>query len=362
MSAMINRSQQPSHWLSRFQSIYPVVSAILFSLLTTQAISAEQSASAPSPIPVIQTTSDLVLLDTLVSQRKTGLLDTHLTASDFSLDEDGAPQQIRYFSQDKLPLSIVFMFDLTDSVRPMLKPLARSALAALQHLRPQDQVAVMTFSSSAQLIQPFTTDRAAVAAAIQRASEEKSGEATFLDEDVYEGAQEAQRATIPNSRRVLVFFTDGTANSTAPLVRKIAGKHAPAYLHTRTETRQKLLQSNVVVAALIDRPVGMTVLYRALDLSPASLAMGAEARLDDIARYAADTGGPVLHSNARQAAAKLATLLDELRLRYTLGYTPSTAKPPGSFCKITLRFTPAAVAAHPQLRHDEIRTRTGYYR
>jgi len=47
--------------------------------------------------------------------------------ADFRLYENGVLQRISYFSQDELPLSVVFLFDLTDSVRPVLKPLAEGA-------------------------------------------------------------------------------------------------------------------------------------------------------------------------------------------------------------------------------------------
>ena len=50
-----------------------------------------------------------------------------LQRSDFRLSEDGVPQTITYFSQDRLPLSVAFLFDLTDTVRSALKPLAEGA-------------------------------------------------------------------------------------------------------------------------------------------------------------------------------------------------------------------------------------------
>jgi uncharacterized membrane protein len=64
-----------------------------------------------------------------------------------------------YFSRDQLPLSVVFLLDLTETVQPILKPLAEGAVEILGHLKPQDQVAVMVFSSHTELLQDFTTDR-----------------------------------------------------------------------------------------------------------------------------------------------------------------------------------------------------------
>jgi len=85
--------------------------------------------SAPGD-PVIRVTVDLVVVDAQVVQKKTGRPIGSLTREDFELLEDGIRQEIVSFSQDQLPLSIVFLFDLTESVRPVLKPLASGALHA----------------------------------------------------------------------------------------------------------------------------------------------------------------------------------------------------------------------------------------
>jgi VWFA-related protein len=325
---------------------------------------AQQPPNENNPVPVIHLTSNLVLLDAIVAERKTGRMQTTLTADDFTLEEDGVPQKIRYFTQDKLPLSIVLLFDLTESVQPELKEIGEGAAEVLEHLKPEDEVAVMTFSSSTQMLQPFTTDRAAVAAAIRRASQSKSSEGTFLDEDVYEGVDAALKATIPDSRRVLVFFTDGTANYINPTTRKLYGKHAPAQLHTRAEAQEKLLRTGVTVSALIDRSNVNDAIIAAAAVNPVSFMLGVNPRIDDVRRYADETGGPVLNGKGHQVAAKLAALIEEIRGRYTMGYVPSTPHPAGTFCHMTMKLTPRALQTHRELKlgHYAVKSRAGYYR
>lgn len=326
---------------------------------------AQQSTPEPiSPVPLLHISSNLVLLDVLAAERKTGWLIPHLTANDFILREDGVPQKISYFSQNKLPLSIVLLFDLTDSVRPEMKDLAAGALDALKHLKPEDEVAVMVFSSSARTLQPFTKDRAAVAAAIQQAALMKSDEATFLDEDVYEGAETALTSTIPDSRRVLVFFTDGTANFVNPLTRKFYGKQAPARLHSESEVLQRLLESGVVVSALIDRWAATNAIIATEAVNPLSYLFGTAPRLNGIERYATQTGGPVLHGSGHRVAEKLAALIEEIRGRYTIGYVPSAGQPAGKFCRLQLKLKSQAFITHPELKHGRyiVATRAGYYR
>lgn len=84
--------------------------------------------SGQGAAPVIRVSSELVVLDVLVENKMTGAPIGNLEAKDFVVTEDGAPQQISYFSRDQLPLSVVVMFDLTETVQPILKPLAEGAV------------------------------------------------------------------------------------------------------------------------------------------------------------------------------------------------------------------------------------------
>jgi VWFA-related protein len=201
----------------------------------------------------IHVSTKFVVLDAEVESKKTGNLIGPLKSDDFVLSEDGVPQQITYFSHDQLPLSVVFLFDLTQSVRPALASLGGGAREVLGHLKPQDEVAVMVISSHAELLQGFTTERSLAADAIGKASSMKTSEGTFIHESMYEAVDEAMKSTAPGSRKVLVWLTDGTANQENSHTRKIMGKEAPAYLHTKEEATASLLRSGVVVSALIDR-------------------------------------------------------------------------------------------------------------
>ena len=92
-----------------------------------------------------------------------------------------------------MPLSVVLLFDLTDSVRPVLKSLGEGALEALQHLKPEDEVTVMTYAASAQVLQEATTDRALAVAAIEKASRMESAEAAFFNEGIFQAAEQLTR-------------------------------------------------------------------------------------------------------------------------------------------------------------------------
>jgi VWFA-related protein len=320
--------------------------------------SAQTGSPADEKPSTIRVSSQMVLLDALVEEKKTKRPVETLAQTDFRLFEDGTPQTITYFSQDRLPLSVVFLFDLTDTVRAALKPLAAGAREVLDHLKPEDEVAVMVFSSHTELLQGFTHNRTQAAEAIARASGMETADGTFIHECMYEAVEQAMHARTSESRRVLVWLTDGTANTENSFTQKTIGKHAPAYLHGREEATSALLRSGVVVSALIDKTAATDVSIITGNLTP----FGNGARTGDVRNYAEMTGGPVLETSRKEVADHLAALIDQIRLRYTLGYKPSTFQPEGTFCKLKLELDPAAVKTHPELRGAKVRTRQGYYR
>lgn len=310
----------------------------------------------PDQAPVFHLSTEFVILDALVENRKNGALIGDLKAGDFQLSEEGVPQQITYFAHDQLPLSVVFLFDLTDTVRPVLKSLAKGALEILGHLKPQDEVAIMNFSSHTELLQDFTTDRSLAANAIDKAAAMRSEDGTFLHESMYEAIDEAMKSTTADSRRVLVWLTDGSSNLENETTRKIMGRHAPKRLHSKDESVDKLMHSGVAVSALITRSARSDfVLY-------SSFVFGA--RMGEINSYADMTGGPVLKSSETDTETRLSELIDELRGRYTLGYRPSVTRTPGTFCNLQLRLAASAYRDHPDLnaKNAIVRTERGYYR
>ena len=315
--------------------------------------------SPESPPETAETTirvdTQLVLLDAMVEEKKTGrTLDT-LSVKDFQLSEDGTPQTITYFSRDQLPLSVVLLFDMTETVHAAMKPLAQAALEILGHLKREDEVAVMTFSSRADLMQGFTTNRQLAAEAIKTASWMADVEGTFLDEDMYEAVEQVRKAK-QGSRRVLVWLTDGTANQENASTRASIGQHAPAHLHSQTEAMYSLLQSGAVVSVLIDRTA---------ETNRAILSAGLSGtRVGDFEQYARATGGPVLNTTSKDAPERLAMLIDLIRARYTLGYRPNHAGSANKFCKLSLHLSADALREHPELRKRDlvVLTKSGYYR
>lgn len=302
--------------------------------------------SAPND-QVIRVDVDLVQLDAQVLEKKSGRPVGSLSKEDFQLYEDGVQQQIAQLSRDQLPLSVVLLFDLTLSVQPVLKPLADGALAALEHLKPEDEVAVMVYAAKAQLLQDFTTDREQVVAAIQEASEMQSSDEAYFNEAIFQASAQLAKATNPKSRRTIIWLTDNVPNIPSGRV------------HTQEDAFRKVMETGTVVSALLERSGVSDFFLVTFSKNPAFAPMRMHHPPGDVYKYAASTGGAVMKSSKEEVSAKLAQLIDEIRTRYTLGYYPSVEQPKGKFCEIRLRIRPEAEKREGPMI---VRTKTGYYR
>jgi VWFA-related protein len=304
-------------------------------------------APAQDATPVFQATTNLVLVDVQVLHAKTRAPGPVLTVRDLRILEDGVPQDIRFFSRDELPLSVVLLFDGTPSVHGPLKRLAEAARGALDHFKPQDEVAVVTYGASARVVDGFSTDRERNARAIADAAGKPNEENAYFNEAVYQAAMQLRRSSNPGARRVIVWLTDNEPN--------VPDRARP--LHSEIDTLHALNEDGVVVAPILLRDAAwlpFIAMYRLAEYG------AAKARPPgDAARYAELTGGNTLKLAGKSPAERLGALIDELRARYTIGFSPSADKPAGTFCDLRVELAPETA-----LRPKEwtVFARRGYYR
>ncbi len=86
---------------------------------------------AQTPAPVFSSNTDLQSIAVRVADKQGR--DVHgLTASDFTLLEDGRPQQVAFFGEEDQPVSLVLVLDVSSSMRSGHKlEQARKLLAPL---------------------------------------------------------------------------------------------------------------------------------------------------------------------------------------------------------------------------------------
>jgi len=297
--------------------------------------------------PLFQTTSELVLVDVQVLHKATNTPVASLRASDLRIFEDGVAQEIRHFSRDELPLSVVLLFDLTASVHGPLKRLSQEAKGALEHFKPQDQVAVMVYGESARPLDGFSTDRDRNARAIAQAATMSTGEEAYFNEAMYQAASQLSQSGAPSSRPLIIWLTDNIPDFS----------DSKKLVHSEDDAFRALHEGGVVVAPMLLRDP----MYRSLIamMSPILSHMAKAHPPGDARKYAELTGGQAIGLRGKKPGERLGELIDELRGRYTIGYRPAESKPAGTFCKLRVELAPGGA-----LRPSEwvVLARQGYYR
>ena len=135
---------------------------------------------------------------------KAGQIMADLKKDDFELREDGVTQKVEVFSRDELPLNVALVLDLSDSIGPFLGPLRDAATTALAALIPEDEVALFTFSTEAELRVPFTNDKTQIAEQINTF---RAGGATNINDGIFVAAKYLLNAP-PKGRRVIILISD----------------------------------------------------------------------------------------------------------------------------------------------------------
>jgi Ca-activated chloride channel family protein len=155
------------------------------------------------PQGVIRVGVNLVLVDATV-KNKSGQIMADLKKEDFELREDGVAQKLDVFSRDELPLEVALVLDLSDSIEPFLGPLRDAANTALAALKADDEVALFTFSTQAQLRVPFTKDKSKISEEINTFH---AGGATNINDGIFLASENLLKLP-PKGRRVIILISD----------------------------------------------------------------------------------------------------------------------------------------------------------
>jgi VWFA-related protein len=165
--------------------------------------------------PTFQTTVSLVRADVFVFDRHSRAPVLDLQASDFTVLDGGQPREIAYFSDDSGPVDLVFLLDVSGSVREILPGVAGAAAGALGALDREDRAAVMAFSKTTVLTQNFTGEVDAVAQGIRTAAAISIGLDTDINQALWSAANYLHRAE-STRRRAILILTDNLQETHVP--------------------------------------------------------------------------------------------------------------------------------------------------
>jgi VWFA-related protein len=277
---------------------------------------------------VVKVDVDLVVLDALILQKKTGRVEGGLKPEDFVLTEDGIKQQITHFSQDSYPLSVLLLVDRGGCLDPFGTAVHHATVEALKRLKPEDEVALMTYHNTAELIEGFTRDRGQIEDALNRIPPHDEEADHCLNLAFYNAAQYMIKAGNPAGRRVIIVITGVTSNFDCD------GPSGTAAAH-------EVFESGSVVCGLIPSSSGQRM---ESGIMRTATAIGGifKAPTLRINKLAEDTGGEVLDDKPENLDRAFNTLIDHLRSRYSLGFVSSNKKHDGTVRKLKLEISPSA--------------------
>lgn len=293
----------------------------LLLLLLTLSSKLDAQATAPSarsspPAAVSRTSTFKANVDLV--QVEVGIHDEHGRAvgsfekENFTVLEDGKPQEISFFSHEELPLSVALVVDNSSSIAAALEELRVGALNTLALLKPADKVAIFSFAARPELVEGLTSNHEALSVDLWALSPYGG---TALNDAVYDAAEYLGRAGA-GSRRAVILVSDNEPSD--------------------EETRG--VEETVRAAQRAGTPVYSVKVGFLEGHSRAFFLTHSEARMHDIEKICKQTGGVLIDTHGGMSVTEaLETILNWLKQGYTLGYYPSNRRHDGTFRSIEVR-------------------------
>jgi VWFA-related protein len=269
-----------------------------------------------------------------VLQKKTARIVGGLQKEDFLLYEDGITQEITHFSQDQLPLSVVLAIDRGPTCPHPIDVWSveahRAAREAIDRLKPVDEIAVMAFTDTTKLVQPFTRNRIMIEKALNNIPEQAKTTTVAQCFNILfaDAAEHMLKASNPAGRRVIIVITSKT--------RLFDCANGPS---NRAATAA-IYESGAVVCAIIPKVIIQRV-DNTLQIAATRLNRVVGARYMDLEHLANETGGEVLADKPGKLDTTFQTLIDHLRSRYNLAFVSTNKTRDGSTRKLKLDIDPA---------------------
>ncbi|MEP6847635.1 MAG: VWA domain-containing protein [Acidobacteriota bacterium] len=91
----------------------------------------------------------------------------NLTKDDFSIVEDGVPQDVAFFSAREKPFDLVLILDFSGSTAEKRGLIKKAARRFVEYARPQDRVAIVAFGDDIEMVSDLNADKTAMAEKIK---------------------------------------------------------------------------------------------------------------------------------------------------------------------------------------------------
>lgn len=273
-----------------------------------------------------------------------------LKREDFDVFENGVKQKITFFSAYKEPVKLTLLLDTSKSTRDVIDKIRDAAKEFVSSLGADDECQLATFDSVVKIVNPFTSDRSQIKAALDRIEINNFG-GTLMYDAVDRVAQDSFKNA--QGRKVVVVLTDGNDFGSSltkedflsrleesdvsiyTIFFKTAGNpigaaNTAAAKKTKKKSKKKKNQPMILNTA--------QAVYVQTDEEVAALERRDEAEATDALRKMSDaTAGRFYQSSAADLKKVFKNITGELSQQYRLGYNAKSAAPTASSREISVK-------------------------
>ena len=266
---------------------------------------------------------DLVLVTAAVTDSSHRYI-SGLTPEHFQVFEDKIKQDVQYFSQEDVPLSVGIIFDSSGSMENKMMAARAAAATFLRMGNREDEYFLIEFNDSPQVLQDFTRD---VTRLQNRLLATRARGSTALYDALYLGMEKVSRGS--NPRKALLLITDGEDNHSR---------------YSFRDVREFAKEHDVLI-------YGMGIIDEASAQYSDHSGKGV---LEDLAKL---TGGVAFFPDSLGELESICMQIGlDLKNQYVLGYHSQNHANDGKWRKIQVKMNPPK--GSPRL---SVRTKTGYY-
>ncbi|WP_051670271.1 VWA domain-containing protein [Bryobacter aggregatus] len=281
--------------------------------------------------PVIRVDVQLVNITYTVRNKQGGLVG-NLTKDDFTVVEDGKPQEISRFQRDTdLPLTIGLLVDISGSMYNVIETGKRAANEFFRKvLREKDLAFVISFGSELDLVQDLTSSKSLLERGLSDLRGQRptrvmtqgpiptTARGTRMFDAVYLAADEKLKTEA--GRKLIVLLTDGADQG--------------SFYKPADALKQSHLSDAVIYSFFYYEPM-----------------YGSDEGA--LKKLSGDTGGRVFDVTRRGGLDKaFEQLQEEMRSQYSIAYSPTNPKRDGGFRRVEVKTKDGSL---------KVQARRGYY-
>lgn len=274
--------------------------------------------------PILKSVTEVVTLSVTVTDPFNRLV-TGLDKQHFEIFEDKVKQNIAFFRDEDVPVSVGIVFDVSGSMKGKIDRAREALKAFIQTCHAQDDFFLVGFNQRANLLAEFT-DGDTLSNKLMLI--DPKGQ-TALYDAAYLGIEKVKQGR--HQKRAILLISDGQDNSSR---------------YTYSELRKMLKEANVQIYSIGIVEIGGG--------AGGTLDSQGQSILEEVSQT---TGGkaffPRSSAELEDATTRIAL---ELRHQYSIGYEPTNDKRDGKWRKISIKVNPPR--GLPKLN---VRSKEGYY-